>query len=276
MWVVLRYFRLAAPVSRFGKFWHAGHKNGVKTSDWEGEPNRPHGFTNICAVMDDTVNSDVFWIWITRFGESHIVLPVALTLVLAFALVNADRSARSWAWALGVAIVVTVVSKIAFMGWGLGSEALDFTGISGHAMLSAAVYPVLGHVFARRRLGSTAWWGAALGYGLAALIAVSRVIINAHSVSEAMAGFVLGGLVSACAMGLMVRTKARIPRWVWLVGMAWLLAMPMMVRSSGAHGTLIKVALALSHRTEPYHRHDLHRAALVKPLHREEVILLGH
>jgi len=223
------------------------------------------------------VNSVTFWFWITRLGESHVVLPVAFVLVLAFAFMNADRSVRAWAVVLGLAIMATAASKIAFMGWGLGIASLDFTGFSGHAMLSAAIYPVLGHVFARRRPGSTAWWGAALGYALAILIAISRVTTHAHSVSETVSGFALGAAASACAMGLMVRTKVRIPRWAWLMGIAWLLAVPLIIKSSGTHGALIKVALALSQRQEPFHRHDLHRAAAsVKPLHREKVILLGH
>jgi hypothetical protein len=222
------------------------------------------------------VNSGTFWIWITRLGESHIVLPVAFVLVLAFAFLNADRCVRAWAVVLGLAIAITTASKIAFMGWGLGIASLDFTGFSGHAMLSAAIYPVLGHVFARRRLGSTAWWGAVLGYTLAILIAISRVTVHAHSVSEVVAGFALGAAASACAMGLMVRTKAHIPRWAWLGGIAWLLAMPLVVKSSGAHGALTRVALALSHRQEPFYRSDLHRPVSVQPLHREKVIIFGH
>ena len=204
------------------------------------------------------------------------VLPVAFVLVLAFAFMNADRCVRAWAVVLGLAIAATTASKIAFMGWGLGIASLDFTGFSGHAMLSAAIYPVLGHVFARRRLGSTAWWGAALGYVLAILIAISRVTTQAHSVSESVSGFMLGAAASACAMGLMVRTKAHIPRWAWVGGIVWLLAVPVVIKSSGAHDALIRVALALSHRQQPFYRQDLHRPVSVQPLHGQKVILFSH
>lgn len=219
-----------------------------------------------------------FWIWLTGLGEAHIVLPLALALLLVLVFLDARRSARLWVPAMGAAVLLTTASKIMFMGWGLGIAWLDFTGFSGHAMQSAAVYPVLGHVFARRRPGSTAWWGAAAGYMLAALIAVSRVVVGAHSVSESVTGFVLGGLASACAMGLVMGAGQRIPRWAWLSALAWMMAVPLVIRSSGAHEAVTRVALTLSHRTTPFQRADLHRpvAASVKPLHRQKMVFFSH
>jgi membrane-associated phospholipid phosphatase len=208
------------------------------------------------------LSSLTFWFWISRLGESPIVLPIAVALVLVFLAFDAHRVLRVWALALVVAIGVTSVSKIAFLGWGLGIAALDFTGFSGHAMLSASIYPVLGHVFARRRQASTAWWGAAMGCALAALIAVSRVTTHAHSVSETVLGFMLGCAVSATAMGFRAPSHMRIPRWAWLSAAAWLAAMPFVSLPFNTHQAVIKVALVLSQRPYPYQRADLHRPAL--------------
>ncbi|MDI1258387.1 phosphatase PAP2 family protein [Aquabacterium sp.] len=234
--------------------------------------------TSIHAALVHMLSSDTFWFWISRLGESPIVLPIAFALVLVFMAFDAHRVVRSWALALGLAIGVTSVSKIAFLGWGLGIAWLDFTGFSGHAMLSAAIYPVLGHVFARRRQASTAWWGAAMGLALAALIAVSRITTHAHSVSETVLGFLLGCLVSVCAMRFRAPAHLRIPRWAWLTAAAWLAAMPFVSLPFNTHQTVIKVALVLSQRQYPYQRADLHRPvpASVQPLHGQEVVLLGH
>jgi len=209
-----------------------------------------------------TLNSHTFWFWISRLGESPIVLPMAAALALVFLAFDAHRVLRAWAWALVTAILVTAASKIAFLGWGWGIAPLDFTGFSGHAMLSAAIYPVLGHAFARRRQASTAWWGAAMGGALAALIAVSRVTTHAHSVSETVLGFLMGCAVSAAAMGFTAPAHIRIPRWAWLSAAAWLAAMPFVSLPFNTHQTVIKVALALSQRPYPYQRADLHRPAL--------------
>ncbi|RZL01142.1 MAG: hypothetical protein EOP36_12690 [Rubrivivax sp.] len=129
-------------------------------------------------------------------------------------------------------------------------------------MLSASIYPVLGHVFARRRQASTAWWGAAMGLALAALIAVSRVTTHAHSVSETVLGFLLGCAVSLWALGFRAPAHLRIPRLAWLSAAAWLAAMPFVSLPFNTHETVIKVALALSQRPYPYQRADLHRPAL--------------
>ena len=63
-------------------------------------------------------------------------------------------------------------------GWGIAS--IDFTGMSGHAMLAAAIYPVLAVVFvpptsARRAVAMA----AAAAAGVILLVAVSRVAIDA-------------------------------------------------------------------------------------------------
>jgi membrane-associated phospholipid phosphatase len=211
--------------------------------------------------MVHLLSSQIFWFLVSRLGESPILLPIALALVLVFLAFDAHQVVRRWGCALLVAITVTSVSKIAFLGWGVGIAALDFTGFSGHAMLSAAIYPVLGHAFARRRQGSKAWWGAAMGLSLAALIAVSRVVIQVHSVSEVVLGFMLGCAVSACAMGFRAPGHLRIPRWAWLSAAAWLSAMPFVNLPFNTHEAVIKVALALSQRPYPYQRADLHRPA---------------
>lgn len=207
------------------------------------------------------LNSLIFWFWISRLGESPILLPIAVALALVLMAFDAHRVVRAWGAAFLVALLATSVSKIAFLGWGIGSAALDFTGFSGHAMLSAAIYPVLGHVFARRR-HPTAWWGAALGLILAALIATSRVVIHAHSLSESVLGFMLGCAVSAFAMGFRAPAHLRIPRWAWLSAAAWLSAMPFVSLPFNSHQAVIKVALVLSQRPYPYQRADLHRSEL--------------
>lgn len=214
------------------------------------------------AALVHVLSSDTFWFWISRLGESPIVLPIAAALVLVLLAFDAHRVLGAWVLALVAAIALTSVSKIAFLGWGLGIASLDFTGFSGHAVSAAAVYPVLGHVFARRRQASAAWWGAAMGFALAALIAVSRVTTHAHSVSESVLGFALGGAASLCAMGFRAPAHMRIPRWAWLSAAAWLSAMPFVNLPFNTHQGVIKVALMLSQRPYPYQRADLHRAPL--------------
>src|ERR1700754_4611274 len=131
----------------------------------------------------DPVFHGLFWVTVTRLGESEVLLPafVAGALWLAFAhpawahgrlapTAHAkDHPARGSAlrWLAGVmsTTLVTTASKIAFLGFGIGSAAIDFTGFSGHAMYSMAILPVLGAIVFGRG-------GAAAGALLALLVMV--------------------------------------------------------------------------------------------------------
>jgi membrane-associated phospholipid phosphatase len=205
--------------------------------------------------------------WLTRFGEAGIVLPVALALALwLIVATRSTRPASSWLAPLGVAVLVTTASKVAFLGWGVGIAALDFTGFSGHAMFAAAVYPMLAHALTahwhdeeRRRDARLALCAA---YAFAALIAASRVRVGAHSVSEAAAGFALGALASGSALWLARRAHQRLPAlWAGLGLAAWFGVMPIQAAPSQTHGMVTRLALELSGRNVPFRREDLHRAA---------------
>ncbi len=63
-------------------------------------------------------------------------LPPAFAIALWLAVGYTWRMAAGWLVLLGAAIGVVTVTKLAFLGWGVGVRELDFTGVSGHAMLS--------------------------------------------------------------------------------------------------------------------------------------------
>ena len=90
-----------------------------------------------------------FWPVVTRLGEAQILLPTVALLALWFA--RRGRSVRlvtMWLLGLGGAIGLTALSKVAFMGYGWGCAPLDYTGISGHSMFAASVYPLAGIAYA--------------------------------------------------------------------------------------------------------------------------------
>lgn len=214
------------------------------------------------------LQSTDFWFALGRLGEAGIAVPAALALALW--LVASSRSVRlagSWLAPLTLAVVVTTASKVAFLGWGIGIASIDFTGFSGHAMFSAAIYPMFAYACSHAtreragRVGPVVWLAAS--YLLAALIAVSRVRTGAHSVSEASAGFALGAAASGCALWLSAHAAPRLTgRWIALGVAGWLATMPIQAAPSQTHSMVTRLALVLSQRSVPYDRHDLHRAAL--------------
>lgn len=205
--------------------------------------------------------SFMFWHSLTRLGEALILLPAALLLMVWLVRVHDTRKALCWLGAVIVAAFLTTVTKIAFLGWGVGIAAFDFTGVSGHTMFAAAIYPLL----ARTAVGTSKrhWQQLATAGGvlLALLIGVSRVMVHAHSWSEVIAGLAVGFGATAVAMMLARVPHSRPPRWVLACVALWLAAMPATAPASPTHGLVIRLALALSGRDVPYTREDLHRTS---------------
>jgi membrane-associated phospholipid phosphatase len=201
-----------------------------------------------------------FWRVFTRLGEAQILLPAAALTMLALVRERQGRIlAGRWLAALGAAMALTTVSKLAFIGWGIGWAALDFTGISGHAMFAAAVYPLLLGALMPPAPRFAPWLAVSAGAALALLVGVSRVAVQAHSWSEVTAGLTLGGAVSVIALAREGLAACQVPPWVPLVTAAWLSLTPVHASASHSHALVTRMALALSGRHMPYTRDDLRR-----------------
>ncbi len=141
------------------------------------------------------------------FGDSTVLLPSAAALFIVLMLRKTSRL-LAWQWSLlfGITGAIVCASKLAFMGWGLGIRELDYTGFSGHSALSAAFWPIFLWLFSARfpRLQKAA---VATGYILAAVVGYSRLVIHAHSVSEVIAGLLLGAVGSAFVPCLLQKTS---------------------------------------------------------------------
>ena len=76
------------------------------------------------------------WWDVTWFGDSGLLLPAAALIALWLASSRRTWPAAAlWIVIFGAASTVVLVSKLAFLGWGVGSARFNFTGISGHTML---------------------------------------------------------------------------------------------------------------------------------------------
>jgi membrane-associated phospholipid phosphatase len=198
-----------------------------------------------------------FWQFITRFGEAQLLLPTALVLGAWFATAGARRAAFLWFALFGTAFALTTASKIAFIGWGVGIPRLNLTGISGHAMHAAAVYPLLLRCLASAGPRGLRAAAVAFAFALAATVALSRVVIGAHSASESVAGFALGAAASALTLALAALPSQPLPRWLLALLVAALLLNPTAAPSLRTHDLVTRVALAVSGHERPYTRQML-------------------
>lgn len=208
-----------------------------------------------------------YWDLIARFGEVQILLPAALLVALALLRRPETRAlALLWISSLSAALVLTTASKVAFIGWGIGWPELNFTGISGHAMVAAAVYPLLLGSLASHatRPGRAAAVG--VGCAMALLVGVSRVALGAHSASEVLAGLCVGGAASAIALDGARLVRAVINPAVPAAVALWLALTPGLAPASQTHSAVTRLSLVLSGREVPYTRNDMIEELAAYPL----------
>ena len=211
-----------------------------------------------------------YWRAFTWLGDSGLLLPASLLIVVLLAWSRETRvTALLWCVVFGTGSLVIMVSKLAFMGWGIGSPRLNFTGFSGHTAIATSVWPVLLWLAAaqwttRQPNGLSAARGlqlaALIGWSLGLAIGISRLALYAHSVSEVVGGFLLGFAVSATFLALARhRPLPRFPLPVALLG----LVLPLFVLQPGTpaptQDLLEVIAMRMAGTSQPYTREELLR-----------------
>ena len=119
------------------------------------------------------------WMFLTRWGNSLLLLPAASCICIGLWAGGERRVAWKWAVCFGAAVLLVFATKVAFLGWGIGSRTLDFTGISGHSMLAAAVLPMLGWWLTQERSPETQRNATIAGTVVACIIGASRLLLSA-------------------------------------------------------------------------------------------------
>lgn len=205
----------------------------------------------------ETQSPAVAWQVLTHMGSASLLLPITVVMVLGFWMSGQRRLVWAWLPALALAAFLTLASKLLYMGWGIGSARLNFTGVSGHALLAASVLPLLVGALCGSWLPRRALWGVALGLCMAIGVAVSRVVVGAHSVSEVTIAWFMGLAVTLwatphLAAGLQPHGLVRLAPWVLLLalhtGSATYLP---------SHSWEVRLALWLSGHNQPFERRDL-------------------
>jgi hypothetical protein len=194
------------------------------------------------------------WMTITNLGGSAVMMPAAAVCAAWLVFARAWRMAFWWCLLFSAGMTLVAASKIAFIGWGIGIQSLDFTGFSGHAMRATAVMPVLFYLLLQKKGPLARTSGVALGIAFGVIIGVSRLVVHAHSVSEAVSGCVLGCMVS---LGF-IWSSSTSPNPVfhrWLIALSLITLIPApMAEPVPAEQWLEAIALRLSGHDKPFGR----------------------
>ena len=198
-----------------------------------------------------------WWNGISFAADMSVMGPAGVAIALWLLVSRQWRLVLSWSLWYGGGLALVVLSKLAFMSWGVGSSALDFTGFSGHAMRAGAVFPVLMYVLLQRAEPRWRDAGVLIGVAFAVLVAISRVVVQAHSVSEAVSGCVLG---LALALGFMWNARGvvnfAVSHALALASMVLMVVLSFKAEPMPTEQWLQKLAMVLSGHERVFSRED--------------------
>ncbi|AGW92523.1 MULTISPECIES: phosphatase PAP2 family protein [Cupriavidus] len=141
-------------------------------------------------------------------GESTWLVPVGLAIALALAAAGAWRRALVWLASFGCGAALVGSAKLAFDFGGWYLPALDLYDVSGHAMLTTAVYPVLLMLLGSALSPRVARIGWFAGLALALAMALKLVSGHYHTLSETLLGGAVGLAVAWLNAGIRIRGPA--------------------------------------------------------------------
>ncbi|MEB0010062.1 phosphatase PAP2 family protein [Glaciimonas sp. Gout2] len=191
---------------------------------------------------------------ITRLADTTVMLPLAAACTVWLACGRAWRMAFWWCLLFALGLTLVAATKIAFIGWGIGIQALDFTGFSGHAMRTTAVMPVLFYLLLQKSSPTVRTLGVLLGIALGVLIGISRLAVQVHSVSEVVSGCILGAFVSVGFIWI----SSTLPKPIlhrWLIALSLIVLIPApMAKPAPTDRWLNAISLSISGHEKPFER----------------------
>ena len=201
------------------------------------------------------------WRTLTYFGDSMLLIPTAVIIALVLPW-KSDNRRTVWYWllAFGLAGLLVSISKIMFLGFGIGSARYNFTGFSGHSAMSATLWPVMMWLISGR--WPTFWRALTIGIGylIPLMVGLSRLVIHAHSVSEVLAGLMLGFTLSSAFLLSQRRTALK---GFSVVQVAVAFMIPLLLMGHGRVATtqqfLERFSADLAGLEKPFTRADLFR-----------------
>ncbi|HCW99698.1 MAG TPA: hypothetical protein DHT39_13145, partial [Pantoea sp.] len=168
------------------------------------------------------------WRTLTYFGDSMLLIPTAVIIALILPW-KSDNRRTVWYWllAFGLAGLLVSLSKILFLGFGIGSARFNFTGFSGHSAMSATLWPVMLWLVSGRWPTLLRLLAIGVGYLIPLMVGFSRLVMHAHSASEVATGLLLGFTLSSAFLLSQRRTALKGFSWPQ-VGAAFLVPLLLM------------------------------------------------
>ena len=142
--------------------------------------------------------------FLTDFADQAVLLPLALVTGVLLALGGWRRGALAWGVAVAGTLVLMLALKLGFAACTADSVDTVLRSPSGHTAAAAVIYGGLFGLLLRCRGRGT----FAIAVGIALLIGLTRVWLDAHTPAESL----LGGLVGSAGAVALVLLAGAPPR----------------------------------------------------------------
>lgn len=196
----------------------------------------------------------ISWYSITALGSFTVMAPAAMIITAWLIMSRAWRLVLWWILFFVGGMILVVATKIAFIGWGIGIRSLDFTGFSGHVMRATSIVPIFMYMLLQKTQPNIRTMGVVLGLLFGVVIAISRLEVHAHSISEVVSGWLLGAAISLGFIRfLSLGNKIEVQPWLILFSLFALMVTPY-AEPVPTQRWITYAALQLSGHDRPYIR----------------------
>jgi len=182
-------------------------------------------------------------------ADQAVILPLVSAVLAVLLLMGEWRAAKCWSAAIGTALGTTLVAKLVFIPCGALIPAINLRSPSGHTASVAAAYGGLMMLLARVRAlpggRATAFLATAAAI---VLVAVTRILLHAHTVEETIAGAAIGftaPLLLAIPRNLFVGSRV-LQHW-WAMVLPLLIVPVMLGHRAHTERWIRGVAIAAAH-----------------------------
>lgn len=134
---------------------------------------------------------------VTDFGDSALMLPLAVALAVVLWSLQSGSAARVWLETLVPGLAAIAALKLFGHACEATLAAPSLVSPSGHAAFATMVYGSAGVIAARHLGGAARWLAMLVPAGIVAGVAVSRLLLNMHTVPEVAIGLGVGVLTVA-------------------------------------------------------------------------------
>jgi membrane-associated phospholipid phosphatase len=152
---------------------------------------------------------------VTNLGDAAVLLPLAAGMLLWLLVLAGRRSAIVWCWSFLVAGGGTAALKI----YGQACAApFAIDSPSGHASMSMFIYGGFALVAGAETRSWPRFAAGAAGAAMIGAVALSRVLVGAHSAAEVLIGLAIGSTALALfAREYLRERRGGRPVWPFLV-----------------------------------------------------------